>query len=313
MRNIRLNILTSDVDLMAVKKQENDKKPLISVIIPFRNNVEQVEDCIKSLKSQSYKNIEMVLVSDVIKWKDSDKGLKAVHDSKFRGVGEKRNAGVKRAKGDIYFFLDSDCTVKPDIFTNLIKIFEETGADAVSGKTLTPEHSNLIGMATGLEYEDRFNRMGENFVTVAATTCFAVRKQPFKSIGGFKDYSTGEATGEDWDFSRKFTKAGFKLFHTNTVRVHHNHKEDSIKKWFNRRVQHCEYRITHKRRYNQVFEEYFSLGMFIDTTVFLSVPVALRMYNESGRWEVFTLPIYAVLRNIAWFVGVMKGLMKPVS
>jgi len=313
MRNIRLNILTLDVDLMAARKQKGNKDPLISVIIPFRNNVEQVEDCIKSLKTQKYKNIEMILVSDVVKWKDRDKRIKAVHDPKFRGVGEKRNAGVKLAKGDIYFFLDSDCTVKPDIFTNLIEIFDETSADAVSGKTLAPQHSNLLGMATGLEYEDRFNRMGEDFVTVAATTCFAVKSGPFKTIGGFKDYSTGEATGEDWDFSRKFTKAGFKLFHTNTVRVHHNHKADSIKKWFNRRVQHCEYRITHKRRYNQVFEEYFSPGMFIDTTIFLSIPVALRMYNQSGRWEVLTLPIYAILRNVAWFAGTIKGLMKPVG
>lgn len=286
------------------------KKPLLSVITPFRDNVKQVEECLDSLKKQEYENIEIILVSDKVKWKDSDKRVKSVYDPNFKGAGEKRNAGAKRAKGEILFFLDSDCTVKSDALTNLVKLFETIETDAISGKPLAPEKGNLLGIATGLEYEDRFNRMGENFVDIAATTCFAVKKKAYKRIGGFRDYSQKEATGEDWDFSKRLTNAGFKIFHTNTVKVHHNHASDSIKKWFSRRIEHSEYRIAHKRKYGQVFEEYFSLPMFIDTTVLLCVPVSLRMYKESGRWHVLTLPIFAGLRNIAWLIGVLKGLTK---
>ncbi len=293
--------------------RKSKEKPMVSVIVPFRENIDQVKACIGSLKAQDYNNIEIILVSDRIKWKDNDKKVKSVYNSKFRGVGEKRNAGVPKSKGDILFFLDSDCTVKRNAISNLVKLFNEIETDAISGKTLAPENGNLLGIATGLEYEDRFNRMGEGYVSVAATTCFAVRRRAFKKIGGFKDYSLGEATGEDWDFSRKFTKVGLKIFHTNTVCVHHNHKSDSIKKWFSRRIQHCEYRITHKRKYDQVFEEYFSLSMFIDTTFLLSIPVALRMYKESGRWQVAALPIFSILRNIAWFVGMTKGLLGTVE
>jgi len=297
------------VAMVAKRKIKNKKNPLVSVIVPFRDNIDQVRECVDSLKKQRYKKIEMILVSDKVRWEDKDRRLKAVHNPKFKGVGEKRNAGVKRATGDIFFFLDSDCTVKSDSITMLVKLFNNIETDAISGKPLAPEKGNLLGIATGLEYEDRFNRMGENFVNIAATTCFAVRKDAFKAIGGFKDYSLGEATGEDWDFSKKFTKAGYKIFHTNKVQVHHNHRADTIKKWFTRRVQHSGYRITHRRRYNQVFEEYFSLRMFINTSVLFCIPVALRMHKESGRWEVFTLPIFAALRNMAWFLGVVRELI----
>ena len=228
---------------MPSKKSSKPRKNLlVSVILPFRGNVEQVQECVDSLKRQRYKNIEVILVSDRVKWKDEkDKRLKSVHDPKFQGVGEKRNAGTKRAKGDIFFFLDSDCTVKPDTISILVRIFDTIDTDAISGKPLAPKRGNLLGIATGIEYEDRFNRMGENYVDIAATTCFAVRKEAFKSMGGFKDYSLKEATGEDWDFSKRLTKAGLKIFHSNKVKVHHNHKSDSIKKWFKRRVEHSGY------------------------------------------------------------------------
>jgi GT2 family glycosyltransferase len=294
---------------MSGKSKASQEHPLISVVTPFRDNVKQVQECVDSLKRQDYKKIEIILVSDRIMWKDKDKRVKAVCNSRFKGAGEKRNAGVKKARGKIIFFLDSDCTVKHDTIIELVKLFGKVDTDAISGKPLTPKDGNVLGIATGLEYEDRFNRMGENFVDIAATTCLAVRKDAYQTIGGFIDYSLGEATGEDWDFSKRLTIAGYKIFHTNKVQVYHNHTSDSIKKWFKRRIEHSGYRVTHRRRYGETFEQYFSLRMFIDTTLLLSIPVALRMYNESGRWQVLTLPAFAFLRNIAWLIGVTKELI----
>lgn len=296
----------------ARKKSKRDplsKAPLISIISPFRDNVAQVEACVKSLKNLEYRRIEIILVSDKVKWKDIDKRVKAVYNPKFKGAGEKRNAGVKRATGEILFFLDSDCTVKQGSLATLVSIFRMTDADAISGKTLTPEEGNLLGISTGLEYEDRFDRMGENFVSIAATTCLGMRKAAFESMGGFKDYSKGEATGEDWDFSKRFSNAGFKIFHTNKVLVYHHHTNDSMKKYLQRAFQHTKYRITHRRRYGQVFESYFSLPMFVESTILFGVPIALRMYKKRGRWQVLTLPLFVAARNLAWFAGMVSGLL----
>lgn len=279
----------------------------VSIIIPFKDKTPILEECVETVKKQRYKDIEIILVSDRRKIKDKD--IISLVNPRCKGVGDKRNLGARMASGDILFFLDSDCTVKPDTITELVKLFNKIDTDAISGKPLAPKHGNLLGMATGLEYEDRFNRMGENYVTVAATTCFGVKKNTFKRFGGFKDYSLKEATGEDWDFSRRFTTAEYKIFHTNKVQVYHNHASDTIKKWFKRRIEHSAYRIAHRRRYGQVFEEYFNVRMFIDTTFLLSIPAALRMYEKSKRPEVLTLPLFATLRNIAWFIGMIRGLV----
>ncbi len=286
------------------------KKPLVSVVTPFKDNIEEVQECVDSLKRQSYRNIEIILISDKIKWTDKDRRVKCIYIPNFKGVGYLRNLAVKYANGSILFFLDSDCTVKPKTITTLIKMFDEIETDAISGKTLAPEKGNLLGIATGLEYEDRFNRMGENYVSIAATTCLAIRKEAFKSIAGFKDYSLKEPLGEDWDFSRRFTSSGYKIFHTNKIQVHHNHASDSVKTWLKRRISHSSYRVTHKRKYGEMFEEYTSRRMFIDTSILLCIPVALRMYKESGRWEAFSLPIFAFLRNFVWFIGMIKGLTR---
>jgi len=282
---------------------------LVSVVIPFRDNVGQVEACIASLKKQPYKNIEMILVSDRVKWKDKDRRVKAVYDPSFRGVGEKRNAGAKCAAGEMLFFLDSDCTVRLDAIATLVRMFETAGMDAISGMPLVPNEGNLVGIATGLEYEDRFLAMGEDFVDVAATTCLGVRKAAYDAVDGFRDYSVKEAIGEDWDFSRKLTASGFRLFHTNRVQVYHHHTNDTLKKWFQRRVEHSGYRVTHKHKHGQIFEQYFSMRMFVETSLLFSVPVALRIYVRTGKWQALMLPVFAMLRNIAWFTGMVKELI----
>jgi GT2 family glycosyltransferase len=286
------------------------KRPLISVITPFRDNQRQVKSLIGSLVRQPYQNWELLLVSDSMKFEGGDRRIAGVLSPTSKGPGEKRNVGAKRARGEILFFLDSDCTVFPGTLGSIVSLFEEVDTDAISGKPLVPSDGNLLGIATGLEYEDRFDQMGEGFVGIAATTCLAVKASAFRKFGYFKDYSTGEATGEDWDYSKRFTLAGFRIFHTNKVEVFHHHTNDSVKKWFSRRVEHSEYRITHKRRHGEVFEQYFSLRMFIETSLLFSVPVAIRAYIRYGRPEVLTLPAFALLRNFAWFCGIVKGLMK---
>jgi GT2 family glycosyltransferase len=145
-------------------------------------------------------------------------------------------------------------------------------------------------------------------VDIAATTCLGARKAAYDAVGGFRDYSMKEAIGEDWDFSRKLTAAGFRLFHTNMVQVYHHHTNDTLKKWFQRRVEHSGYRVVHKHKHGQLFEQYFSLRMFVETGLLFSVPVALRIYIRTGKWQALTLPVFAVLRNIAWFTGMVKEL-----
>lgn len=279
----------------------------ISVIIPFRNVNSRVIECIKSVKNQNYKNIEIITVSDRAKIRDDN--IISLVNARCKGVGEKRNLGVKKSTGDILFFLDSDCVLKKNMITKLVKMFKELGVDAISCKPTAPKDTNLLDFVTGLEYEDRFNQMGESYVNVAATTCLGIIKKSFNKTGGFRDYSRKEATGEDWDFSLKFKKRGFKIFHTNKIEVLHNHISKSLTDYLRRQYLHSRYRITHTRKYKRIVDEYSSPNMIISSMIFLSLPTVIRMYRETRNAKIFFLPFISFLRNFAWFIGTIDGIL----
>ncbi len=277
----------------------------VSVIIPFRQKNSKVINCIESVKKQNYKDIEIITLSDKTELEIED--VKSFYNPKWGGVGEKRNFGAKKASGDILFFLDSDCVILKDSIKTLVKLFKELDADAISGKTLAPRHGNLLGTVTGWEYEDRFNQMGEGYVSVAATTCLGVRKNAFEDVGGFQDYSRGEATGEDWDFSTRLVLKGHKIYHTNKVLVVHEHGDESLGHWFKRRIQHSRYRIVHKKLYGKLADEYSSWKMLISTTFLFAIPVVIRMFPKVKDVRLFSLPFFAALRNVAWLIGMTSG------
>jgi len=280
----------------------------VSVIIPFRGLVPVTKECIKSVKNQNYKNMEIITVSD----REEKISLKTKHvfiKGDF-GPGEKRNAGAKVATGNILFFLDSDCIMLPNTIEKLIDIFSETGADAVSGKPLAPRNGNLLCYLTGLEYEHRFDKMAENWVTIAATTCFAVKKGVFEKVGSFEDYTSGEATGEDWDFSKNLTSRGFKLFHTNQVEVIHEHGSDSLMKFLYRHYMHARYRPVHYKKHKQGFDEYMTISLFIKTFILLSIPQTISILIKKRDPRILLLPGISFLRNFAWGIGIIIGLIK---
>jgi len=285
----------------------NCDKMKISVIIPFRNFNPSIEKCIKSVKTQKYKNIEIITVSD--KMKISQKGVKSILAPRCKGPGEKRNSGARAAKGEILFFLDSDCVLKKDSIQELVKTFKEQKIDAVSGKPLAPRKANILGTVTGWEYEDRFEQMGEDFVDVAATTCLGVLKKAFNATGGFIDYSQNEAIGEDWDFSARFRNKGYRIYHTNKVEVFHEHTSESLGKWFKKRILHAKYRISHLKKYKKFPDQYSSLSMMAASSFGLSLPAVFRIFRKRKDPRIFFLPFFAFLRTIAWSIGTILGLI----
>jgi glycosyltransferase involved in cell wall biosynthesis len=280
----------------------------VSIIIPFRERNKVLERCVEAVKEQTYKNIEIILVSDKAKFENEN--IISLINTNCKGVGEKRNFGAKRATGNIFFFLDSDCILKKDSVQKLVEIFKKHKTDAVSGKPLAPKKSNIIGIATGLEYEDRFNQMEEDYVNVAATTCLGVIKESFKKIKGFSDYTEGEATGEDWDFSVKLRRKGLKIFHTNQVAGYHEQVSNNLFYYLNRQKLHAEYRVKHYKKYKKSVDEYSSWKMLISSSILLSLPTIIRIYRETKNSKIFILPFISFFRSIFWFVGLIEGIIK---
>lgn len=91
------------------------KKDLVSIIIPTFNRANYLKRSIKSCISQSYRNIEIIIIDDcssdntknVVKNID-DSRIKYFRNSKNRGAPYSRNKGIKLSKGKYINFLDDD-------------------------------------------------------------------------------------------------------------------------------------------------------------------------------------------------------------
>ena len=92
-------------------------EPLVSIITPVYNAERFLEDTIKSVQKQSYKNWELVLVDDcskdssseiIEKLQNSDDRIRYIKLEKNSGAAISRNTGIKNAKGRFIAFVDSD-------------------------------------------------------------------------------------------------------------------------------------------------------------------------------------------------------------
>ena len=90
---------------------------LVSIIVPYFNDPANIQYCINSALKQSYDRIEIIIVDDensisskkiLNKLKKKSKKIKIFNTKKNRGVAFARNLGIKKSKGKLIAFLDSD-------------------------------------------------------------------------------------------------------------------------------------------------------------------------------------------------------------
>ena len=110
------------------------ESPLITIIVPVYNTKDYLRDCLKSLKNQTYKNLEILLIDDgstdgspsiLKKYKELDSRAKVIL-KKNGGLSSARNVGLDHAKGKYIFFLDSDDYLELDAIEYLFKLIQKT-------------------------------------------------------------------------------------------------------------------------------------------------------------------------------------------
>lgn len=115
---------------------EENKTPLVSIIIPVYNKAEFVSETIASALAQSYKAIEIVLVDDG----STDGSLHILQEfatqypdkiilieQKNKGVSPATNAGIKAASGDYLQFLDADDLLSPQKIEKQVDLLKNQG------------------------------------------------------------------------------------------------------------------------------------------------------------------------------------------
>lgn len=111
--------------------------PLVSIIVPAYNVGRYIEECVRSIMNQSYKQIEIIVVDDgspddtpiiIDKLAAIDKRIVLIHQQNA-GVSAARNAGIKASTGEYLVFVDGDDYIAPDFVEYMLRLVEITGGE----------------------------------------------------------------------------------------------------------------------------------------------------------------------------------------
>ena len=129
------------------------KSPLISIVVPVYNAEKTIETCVNSIKNQTYKNLEIILVDDGSKDESFKKCEKlASEDSRIKvfkkengGASSARNFGLNQSKGEFIQFVDSDDTISEDYTESLYVPFQQDDTIdlSVAGFTIVNRDSKI--------------------------------------------------------------------------------------------------------------------------------------------------------------------------
>lgn len=189
------------------------KLPLVSVIIPCFNSEKFVKACLDSLKKQTYKNIE-ILVIDNSRSKDKTLEIAKKYTKNVFVTGPERSAqinfGAKKAKGKYLYRVDSDFIVEPNVIEECVRKCEREKIDGIAVHNTSAEG---LGFWADVRKFERNTYINDNLIV--AVRFFT--KKSWTKIGGFDETLFGP---EDYDFHNRFVSAGCKWGRINAIERH---------------------------------------------------------------------------------------------
>lgn len=125
---------------------------LITVVVPVYQVEQYLMRCIDSIRNQTYKNLEIILVDDGSKDKspsicdeyvEKDTRIQVIHKENG-GLSSARNAGIEQATGEYIIFIDSDDMIHPKMIEELYNLLQDTNSDiAICGYRRFSEQEEL--------------------------------------------------------------------------------------------------------------------------------------------------------------------------
>lgn len=126
--------------------------PLVSIIVPIYKVEPYLRRCIDSITSQTYTNLEIILVDDgspdncpqiCDEYAGKDKRIVVVH-KKNGGLSEARNVGLDICKGEYISFVDSDDWVNEKYIEKLLCFAAKENADIIIGENIRTEGNSKL-------------------------------------------------------------------------------------------------------------------------------------------------------------------------
>jgi len=215
--------------------------PLVSVIILNWNGKQYLKECLLSLKKQTYKNFEVILVDngstdgsvDYIRDNFGD-FIKLIENKANLGFAEGNNIGIKNSSGKYILLLNNDTKADPLWVEELVKVAESDDKIGMcASKILSLDDPKIIDNVGHLIYKDGLNRGRGRFeydqgqydnieeVFLPSGCAALYRKKMLDEIGEFdKDFF---AYSDDTDIGIRGRLAGWKCMYVPGAVIYHKY------------------------------------------------------------------------------------------
>lgn len=206
-----------------------------SIIIPFYNRPQEIDELLFTLEQQDYKNFEVLIIEDGSK-QDARSIVESYSDKiniqyfykENAGQGFARNYGFEHAKGDYFIIFDSDCLIPTDYLNVVYDYLKEHYLDAYGGPDAAHDSFTPIQKAISYSMTSPFTTGGirgnKKHIGTFHPRSFnmGVSRNTWEQVGGFKL----TRLGEDIEYSIRIQEAGFKIGLIPDAKVFHKRRTD---------------------------------------------------------------------------------------
>lgn len=177
--------------------------PMVSIVIAFPAPTAYLEECLKAISRQTWSNYEVILLPDEPSEQTWPGYVRVFPTGRCRPA-EKRNVGIKHAKGEIVAFIDDDVVPVEDWLKRAVVHFSAPDVVAVGGPGSTPGDDPFMAILSGDVFANPLVSGQHRRRYVPVRVCevddfpscnLFVRTEVLAQLGGFRtDFWPGEDT-----------------------------------------------------------------------------------------------------------------------
>jgi glycosyltransferase involved in cell wall biosynthesis len=221
--------------------------PLVSLIIPTRNGLNLMRQCIDSIVGKTtYSNYEIIVVDngsddpEALRYFESlgqDARIRVLRDDRPFNYSALNNAAVSQARGELVGLINNDIEViSPGWLSEMVSLALQPGVGAVGAKLLYPDdtlqhggvvlgvggvagHANKLARQPSYGYFGRTGLIGSYSAVTAA--CLVVRKSIYQEVDGLNEKDLTIAFN-DVDFCLRVREAGYRNVWTPYAELYHH-------------------------------------------------------------------------------------------
>ncbi len=290
----------------------NEALPSVSIVVPAYNAEETIGPLLDSLLALDYPDFEVIVVND-----GSEDATGAIVgrfpvgliNQQHRGASAARDAGLRRASGEIVAYVDSDVAAETDWLRHLVEPFTDPRVAATTGCTVFLRNDKCTSWMRSLDIERRnANRKGDTRLANGPNSAF--RRSVLLEIGGF---NPEWFHAEDTEVSYKIREKGHSIRYVPGAIVHHVPEED-WRDYIRKRYRDAKAFTRILARYPRAAaleDDFVETGMKVQPPLFL----AMVLLAISLAFLVITpLALYALITLLLMFLaGVLLNLRETVS